>query len=135
MIKYLFILGLMVLFGWLLNNLIYDIRRKRRARKEKKYQDKVIGVPKPLDVKAYQRKARKDRKEAMDRWAKEKLQRKETNLYRELILLLNPLCPDCSGKLIVLKTTIGDPEAIRHDKECEHCGQRYGVTKAHMYKL
>jgi len=64
------------------------------------------------------------------------------NLFEELLHVIrititknNHWYCDCGGNLKTLSTTDGDPEGIRQDRQCKQCGQVWGVTKAHKYKI
>jgi len=41
----------------------------------------------------------------------------------------------CKEELEVLDTTEGDPQGIRKDMKCTKCGQKWGSTKSHRYKI
>jgi hypothetical protein len=48
--------------------------------------------------------------------------------------------PECECKnhvndLIILDTTDGDPEGIRHDRKCMECNQIWGVSKSHFHRI
>lgn len=44
-------------------------------------------------------------------------------------------CNECGGELETLNSREGDPEGIRHDRQCTVCGQKWGVSKAMKFKI
>ena len=44
-------------------------------------------------------------------------------------------CKICGAELIMLDSREGDPEGIRRDRKCPVCGQVWGCSKAHFFKI
>ena len=44
-------------------------------------------------------------------------------------------CKDCGGVMKILPSIEGDPEGIRHDRLCLECGQVWGCSKAHFFRI
>jgi hypothetical protein len=61
------------------------------------------------------------------------------NHFKEISYLLRRVVPQttctCGGYLRILEQRTGDPEGIRHDKQCVICDTLWGVSKAGMYKM